>query len=57
MYDDLKDGFTHLYLQPCYNEKMSVEENGKNFAIVENIVKNNPAWRLSLQTHKWMGVD
>lgn len=57
MYDNLKDGFTHLYLQPCYIESMSVEENGKNFALVEELVKNNPGWRLSLQTHKWMGVD
>lgn len=57
MYDDLKGGFTHLYLQPCYVDSMTVEENGKSFAMVEEIVKKNPAWRLSLQTHKWMGVD
>ena len=57
MYDELKSGFTHLYLQPCYIESMTVEENGKSFAIVENLVKDNPDWRLSLQTHKWMGVD
>tara|TARA_B110000467_G_C18087775_1_gene350205 strand:- start:581 stop:700 length:120 start_codon:yes stop_codon:yes gene_type:complete len=38
-------------------ENLSIEENGKNFAIVEEIVKNNPGWRLSLQTHKWMGVN
>jgi len=57
MYDELKSGFTHLYLQPCYIKSMTVEENGKSFAIVENLVKDNPDWRLSLQTHKWMGVD
>ena len=57
MYDDLKGGFTHLYLQPCYVDSMTVEENGKSFAMVEEIVKKNPAWRLSLQIHKWMGVD
>ena len=56
MYDELKSGFSHHYLQPCYLENESVEFNGKSFKIVENIVKKNPGWRLSLQTHKWMGV-
>ena len=57
MYDELKQGFEHHYLQPCYMENDSVEENGKSFAVVENLVKESPGWRLSLQTHKWMGVD
>ena len=57
MYDELKDGFDHHFLQPCYMENDSVEQNGKSFAVVENLVKNSPGWRLSLQTHKWMGVD
>ncbi len=56
MYDDLKRGFNNLYIQPCYLEDESVEENGKSFQIVENLVKESPGWRLSLQTHKWMGV-
>ena len=29
-------------------------EEGKKLAI--NFVKNNPDWRLSMQTHKWLGV-
>mgnify|MGYP004188108189 CR=1 FL=1 len=57
MYDDLKQGFEHHFIQPCYMENDTVEQNGKSFAVVENMVKNNPGWRLSLQTHKWMGVD
>ena len=57
MYDDLKLGFAHHFLQPCYMENESVEWNGKNFALTETVVKENPTWRLSLQTHKWMGVD
>ena len=57
MYDDLKQGFDYLFLQPCYIETESVEWNGKNFALTESVVKNNSKWRLSLQTHKWMGVD
>lgn len=56
MYDELKQGFDHLYLQPCYMEKESVEWNGKNFCDTEEVVKQNSEWRLSLQTHKWMGV-
>ena len=57
MYDDLKLGFTHHYIQPCYIDSDSVEQNGLNFAMVEDVVKSNHGWRLSLQTHKWMGVD
>ena len=56
LYDELKTGFNHLYIQPCYVEGESVEANGKGFKIVERLVKDNPGWRLSLQTHKWMGV-
>ena len=56
IYNDLIDGFEHLFLQPCYMDNISVEENGRNFQSVESIVKLNPGWRLSLQTHKWMGV-
>ena len=57
MYDDLKQGFEHHFIQPCYMDNDTVEENGRSFAVVEKIVKDNPGWRLSLQTHKWMGVD
>ena len=57
MYDELKQGFDYLFLQPCYIETESVEWNGKNFAMTESIVKENPEWRLSLQTHKWMQID
>ena len=57
MYDDLRQGFKHTFLQPCYMDRESIEWNGKNFAETEVVVKNNPGWRLSLQTHKWMGVD
>jgi len=57
MYDDLKQGFEHHFIQPCYMENDTIEQNGRSFAVVEKIVKDNPGWRLSLQTHKWMGVD
>jgi organic radical activating enzyme len=56
MYDTLKSGFNHHFIQPCYIEEDSIEQNGKSFREVEQIVKRNPGWRLSLQTHKWMGV-
>ena len=57
LYDEIKQGFEHHFLQPCFMENETVEQNGKNFAKVEQIVKSSPGWRLSLQTHKWMGVD
>ena len=56
MYDELKNGFDHHFIQPCYIENETVEKNGSNFKIVESVVKASPGWRLSLQTHKWMGV-
>lgn len=56
IYESLKSGFTHHFVQPCYMEEESVEENGRSFRLVEKIVKENEGWRLSLQTHKWMGV-
>jgi organic radical activating enzyme len=57
LYDELKNGFSHHFLQPCYLENEDVEWNGRNFALTERVVKENQGWRLSLQTHKWMGVD
>lgn len=57
MYDELKQGFDNLFLQPCYIESETVEWNGKNFSLTENVVKSNSEWRLSLQTHKWMQID
>ena len=56
MYDELKDGFDHLFLQPCYDENDTIEQNGRTFALTEAVVKRHPDWRLSLQTHKWMGI-
>ena len=55
MYDDLKMGFSHHFIQPCYLDSESVEENGRSFQAVEKLVKESQGWRLSLQTHKWMG--
>ena len=57
MYDELKQGFDNLFLQPCYIESETVEWNGKNFSLTEDVVKANSEWRLSLQTHKWMQID
>jgi organic radical activating enzyme len=42
MYDKLKQGFEHHYLQPCYMENDSVEKNGKSFAVVEGNDVQNP---------------
>ena len=56
MYDDIKSGFDHHFMQPCYIDTASIEENGKMFQQTEQIVKEHNGWRLSLQTHKWMGI-
>lgn len=57
MYDNLKDGFENLFLQPCYDEAKDPGTNGKTFHRTFDKVMKNPGWNLSLQTHKWMGVD
>ena len=56
MYDEIKSGFDHHFMQPCYIDTASIEENGKMFQQTEQIVKEHHGWRLSLQTHKWMGI-
>jgi len=57
MYDNLKEGFENLFLQPCYDEAKDPGTNGKTFHSTFDIVMQNPGWNLSLQTHKWMGVE
>ena len=57
MYDNLKDGFENLFLQPCYDEAKDPGTNGKTFHSTFDMVMQNPGWNLSLQTHKWMGVE
>ena len=56
MYDEIKLGFDHNFIQPCYIDTATIEENGVMFQETEQIVKTNAGWRLSLQTHKWMGI-
>ena len=56
MYDEIKSGFDHHFMQPCYIDTASIEENGKMFQQTEQFVKEHHGWRLSLQTHKWMGI-
>ena len=57
MYDNLKKGFDNLFLQPCYDEAKDAGTNGETFHSTFDIVMQNPGWNLSLQTHKWMGVE
>ena len=57
MYDNLKKGFDNLFLQPCYDESKDAGFNGTTFHSTFDKVLENPGWNLSLQTHKWMGVD
>ena len=57
MYDNLKKGFDNLFLQPCYDESKDAGTNGETFHSTFDIVMQNPGWNLSLQTHKWMGVE
>ncbi len=46
---DLSDGRRYS-LSPEFN---SMKEN---LVLIQNFIKENPNWKISLQTHKWMGV-
>ncbi|AAQ00898.1 MULTISPECIES: 7-carboxy-7-deazaguanine synthase QueE [Prochlorococcus] len=39
----------HLFLQPGWNSKEGTQ-------LTIEYIKSHPQWRLSLQTHKWLGV-
>lgn len=41
----------HLYIQPEWDSRKDMEE------ICITFIKENPRWRLSLQTHKYLGID
>ena len=43
--------FVHHYLQPMDNEDRS-----ENILACLEFIKNNPVWKLSLQTHKILGI-
>lgn len=45
---------THRYLQPCWTE----DENTRRLNLIAtvNAVMENPQWRLSLQTHRIIGI-
>ena len=38
-----------FYLQPAWN-------NANGFSLAIDFVKNNPDWKLSLQTHKYLKI-
>ena len=45
---------THRYLQPCWTE--DPEKRKHNLLMTVEAVMDNPQWRLSLQTHRIMGI-
>jgi len=47
--DGLKKEDKFFYLQPAWN-------NANGFSLAINFVKNNPDWKLSLQTHKYLKI-
>ena len=47
-----KLNFKHFYVQPLDNNNYL-----KNKAKAINFVKQNPKWKLSLQTHKYLGIQ
>ena len=48
--DGLKKEDKIFYLQPAWN-------NANGFSLAIDFVKNNPDWKLSLQTHKYLKIN
>ena len=48
--DGLKKENKIFYLQPAWN-------NANGFSLAIDFVKNNPDWKLSLQTHKYLKIN
>ncbi len=46
---------THRYLQPCWVD--DVEQCRRNMQSTVQAVLDNPTWRLSLQTHRILGIN
>ena len=46
---------THRYLQPCWVSDM--DQRRRNMLATVQAVLDNPEWRLSLQTHRIMGIQ
>lgn len=44
--------FDHFYLQPLDDENQAI-----NIEACIQYCKTHPKWKLSLQTHKWLGID
>ena len=44
--------FTHFYLQPLDDQNQAI-----NIAACVRYCKEHPRWKLSLQTHKFIGID
>ena len=62
VYPQLEDSaqprkFEHLAFQHFYLQPMDSPQREKNTAQAINYCKQNPRWKLSLQTHKYLGID
>ena len=45
----------HYFLSPIFTENPADTKANIDYCVMQ--VKQNPAWRLSLQMHKWIGID
>jgi 7-carboxy-7-deazaguanine synthase len=49
--------FEHLAFQHFYLQPMDSPKRDENTILTIDYCKNNPRWKLSLQTHKYLGID
>ena len=49
--------FTHLEFDHFFLQPMDCSEQQQNTALAVQYCQQNPSWRLSVQTHKWIGIQ
>lgn len=49
--------FEHLEFQSFFLQPLDGPERDKNTNLTIDYCKQNPRWRLSMQTHKYLGID
>ena len=55
--DATPDDFSHLDFEHFFLQPMDSPEQQKNTERAVQYCQRNPRWRLSVQTHKWIGIQ
>lgn len=51
------DDFVHLDFEHFFLQPMDCAQQNENTALAVQYCQQHPSWRLSVQTHKWIGIQ